>query len=226
MKTKNNLIDQMEIVKDNKLYAVNIHLKSGQIVHLEHLEKGKKDAYVNYVRTGTEKMLIETSRQVWRILPDDVERLEVKAYNSQQANGVYPFMRFLMARSRMETSTFTRFITFFIILFIVSIGVQMGIAIAEKDPFSILLSPSLFIPYLEGAASFFKKGAMILVFIMFVLNVLDFILKPTEEFFILDDDRSILEGTKLLHVIITLSCLVVSMLFSGYLFNILGKIIG
>ncbi len=137
MKVKNNLFDQLESVKDGKLYAVNIHLKSGQTIHLEHLEKGEKDAYINYVRSGRDKMLIETNKMVWRILPDDIERVEVKSYNNQQANGLYPLMRVAMTKSRLDTDTFTRFIFFFMLLLIATVVFNIFRAVIIEDPITI-----------------------------------------------------------------------------------------
>ncbi len=223
MRTRNNLFDGMEKESDGKLYAVNIQLKSGEVIHLEHLEKGEKDAYVNYVRTGKDKMLIETSKQVWRILPDDIERLDVKAYNTSQANGVYPFMRFLMVRSRMETETFTKFIWYFVWLLIGSVVIKLGEAAIVENT-SILNDFSIIGDYLSEARPLFVKFSWVLIAIMFVLNLLDLILKPTEKFYILDEERSVLEDTKLLHILITLGCMVGFMLVNSFVFPIIESI--
>ncbi len=186
MKVKNSLFDQLESVKDGKLYAVNVHLKSGQTVHLEHLEKGEKDAYINYVRSGKDKMLIETKKMVWRILPDDIERVEVKSYNKQQANGLYPVMRIAMTKSRLDTEIFTRFIFYFILLLIASVVFQIFRAMLIEDPMAILADYTLLAPFMGAASEMFVQFSWILVFIMLALNALDLILSSAEKFYILE----------------------------------------
>ncbi len=222
MRMKNNLFDQLEIVKDGKLYAVNIHLKSGQIVHLEHLEKGEKDAYVNHARNGKDKMLIETNKTVWRILPDDIERIEVKSYNKQQANGVYPFMRIVMTKSRLDTSIFTRFIFFFIVLLVVSVAFQVVRGMLIEDPMAILTDYTLLAPYMADASKMFVKFSWMLVIAMAVLNVIDLILGSTEKFYILDEERSMLEGTKVFHILITIGCLIGFKVVNSLFFSLLN----
>ncbi|PID80030.1 MAG: hypothetical protein CSB19_01120 [Clostridiales bacterium] len=225
MRMKNNLFDQLEPVKDGKLYAVNIHLKSGQVVHLEHLQKGEKDAYINYTRSGREKMLIETNKMVWRILPDDIERVEVKSYNTQQANGVYPFMKYAMTRSRLDTSVFTRFILYFFLALIGSVGFQIVKALVIEDPMSVLVDYRLLVPYINDASDLFVQISWLLVVVMLGINVIDLLLKSTEKFYILDENRSFLEGTKIFHLIITLACLLGFKLVNAAFFGIVGKLL-
>ncbi len=208
MRVKNNLFDQLESVKDGKLYAVNIHLKSGQIIHLEHLEKGEKDAYINYVRSGRDKMLIETNKLVWRILPDDIERVEVKSYNKQQANGIYPLMRVAMTKSRLDTEMFTRFIFYFILLLIASVVFNIFRAMLIEDPMAILTDFTLLAPFMADASKMFVQFSWLLVVVMLALNVLDLILSSAEKFYILDDERTLLEGTKVFHLMITIGCII------------------
>ncbi len=222
MKMKNNLFDQLETVKDGKLYAVNIHLKSGQVVHLEHLEKGEKDAYVNHARSGREKMLIETNKTVWRILPDDIERVDVKSYNNHQAKGLYPFMRIVMTKSRLDSSLFTRFIFYFIVLLVASVAFQVVRGMLIEDPMAILADYTLLAPFMEAASKMFVKFSWLLIIVMFALNILDLILGSTEKFYILDEDRSALEGTKVLHLLITLGCLVGFKLVNSVFFGLLN----
>ncbi len=224
MRVKNNLFDQLESVKDGKLYAVNVHLKSGQIIHLEHLEKGEKDAYINYVRNGREKMLIETNKLVWRILPDDIERVEVKSYNNQQANGLYPIMRIAMTKSRLETDLFTRFIFYFILLLIVSVLFNIFRAVLIEDPMTILADYTLLSPFMADASKMFVQFSWILVVVMLALNVLDLILSSAEKFYILDDERTLLEGTKVFHLMITIGCIIGFQLVNWGFFSLLNGI--
>ncbi len=220
MRIKNNLLDGMEKVRDGKLYAVNICLKSGEVVHLEHLEKGEKDAYVNYVRNGTEKMLIESTKQVWRILPDDIEKLDVKAYSKEQGNSVYPFVRFIMAKSRMATETFTRFVGFYVMFLFVAIFIKLAQAgIVENT--DLLNDLSLLKPYLLEAGELFMKVAWLLAFVMMFMNIIDLILRPSEKYYILDEERSVLADTKLLHILITLGCIIGFILMNKIVFGIL-----
>ncbi len=224
MKVKNNLFDQLESVKDGKLYAVNIHLKSGQTIHLEHLEKGEKDAYINYVRSGRDKMLIETNKMVWRILPDDIERVEVKSYNNQQANGLYPLMRVAMTKSRLDTDTFTRFIFFFMLLLIATVVFNIFRAVIIEDPMAILADYTLLAPFMADASKMFVQFSWLLVAVMLALNVLDLALSSPEKFYILDDERTLLEGTKVFHLLITIGCAIGFQVVNWGFFNALNKL--
>ncbi len=224
MRMKNNLFDQLESVKDGKLYAVNIHLKSGQVIHLEHLEKGEKDAYINYTRIGKEKMLIETNKMVWRIMPDDIERVEVKSYNKQQAKGLYPLMRIAMTRSRLDTTLFSRFIVYFILLLLAMVGFQVLRAMLIEDPMSILADYTLLAPYMGDASKMFVQFSWMLIIVMFILNIIDLILVSTEKFYILDDERAPLEGTKLFHLLITIGCIIGFKVVNSLFFSLLEGI--
>ncbi len=224
MRIKNNLLDGMEKQTDGRLYAVNICLKSGEVVHLEQLEKGEKDAYVNYVRNGREKMLIETSKQVWRIMPDDIERLDVKSYTMQQENGVYPFMRFLMVKSRMATETFMRFITFYILILVGAIILKLGQAGVVENT-DLLNDFSLLRGYLFEAGEIFIKLSWLLAIVMIFLNVVDLVLRPTEKFYILDEERSVLEDTKLLHLLITIGCIIGFVIVHKIVFGVMIDIL-
>lgn len=203
MKIKNNIIDQLEPVKDNKSYAVNITLKSGEVIYLESLTKGEKDGYLGYVKIGTEVMLIEIGRTIWRIMPEDIEKMDVKAYSAVKSTGIYPVMKVLMAKSRMESATFLRFIVLFVAVFVLALVAVLGKSLVDNEIMNVLFDSSVRSEYLQLAVTWIDLGYKLIIMVMLATNILDLILKPVEAFHIIDNDRHFLSGTKTLHVLIT-----------------------
>jgi hypothetical protein len=203
MNIKNNLFDQMENIDDGKIYAVNISLKSGEVIYLESLSKSEKDAYIAYVKSGTDVMLLEMGKTIWRIQPSDIEKLDVKSYSSTHEVGIYPIMKVLMAKSRMESSTFTRFITLFIGVFVLALIGVLAKSLIDGEIMNVLFDSVIRNSYLELGFEWIGLSFKVIVILMLFANIVDLILKPVEAFHIIDHDRHFLAGTKTLHVLIT-----------------------
>lgn len=205
MKLKNNLFDGVEYEKDGHYYAVNLWLKSGQRIYLEDLPKGEKDAYVSFVRDGGETMLLQNAETLWRISPEDVERVDVKMYGETTQKSVYPLLRIFLAKSRMATETFGNIIRLYLVVMMVV--VLAGIVKAFKDGalMGILFDKAIMAEYAGTMINWMEAGFLVVFSIMVVANLADFAMKPLESYHVIDPDRHILYGTKTAHLLMTIA---------------------
>lgn len=205
MKLKNNLLDGVEYETDGHYYAVNLWLKSGQRIYLEDLPKGEKDAYVSFVRDGGETMLLQNSETLWRIRPEDVERVDVKMYGETTQKSVYPLLRIFLAKSRMATETFGNIIRLYLVVMMVVVLAGIVKAFRDGALMGILFDKVIMAEYAGTMINWMEAGFLVVFSIMVVANLADFAMKPLESYHVIDPERHFLYGTKTAHLLMTIA---------------------
>lgn len=209
MTIKNNIIDLLEHLDDGSYYAVNLVLKSGNTIYLENLSKGEKDSYLAYAKQGTTLMLISDEKTLWRVMPQDIERVDVKEYQNTLAKGVYPLLKVFMAKSHFTSNTFFNLARIFILVIMLTVFAGMGIALQKGDLIGLLFDQELLQEYVQMVFKWSERGFYALLVVMLITNVADFVMRPVESFHILDVNRQFLAETKLLNLLITLAFIIV-----------------
>lgn len=217
MKYSNNLIDKAQLAKDSNFYAVNLWLKSGQKVYLEDLTVGEKDAYLQYVKSGQSLMIISMGDTMWRLLPNDIERIEVKAYTESTQKSVYPLLRIFLAKSRIATETFAHLIRLYLLVIMISVFAGVAKAFKDGDLMGLLFDPTVLSEYILWIINWLEKGFLVVFFAMAAVNVFDFILKPLEKYHVIDSERSIFAGSKTAHLMWTVSFAIAFIVFKQVL---------
>lgn len=205
MKYKNVAVDQLERVSDGKLYAVNILLKSGETVHLEGLDKGQKDAYVLFAKHGGLPMLLESKQTLWRIQAEDVQRLDIKSYSEEQDGFLYPVLRFIMGQSRVNTSLYIKGLQVFIFWSVAAAILSIAKAVMDGNVLEIFLERDVMADILVSTVNMIQTGLKFIVIYVVLLAGIDMALKPLERFYIIDEERPIIAGTKLSHLLLTIA---------------------
>lgn len=209
MTIQNNLFDLLEHQDDGYNYAVNLVLKSGNTIYLENLKKGEKDSYLAYAKQGTILMLISDEKTLWRVMPQDIERVDVKAYQNGLAKSIYPLLKFFMGKSHFTSDTFFNLARLFILVIILTVFAGMGIALQKGDLISLLFDQALLQEYIQMIFKWSEMGFYALLLVMIITNIADFFMRPVESFHILDLKRQFLAETKLLNLLITLAFVII-----------------
>jgi hypothetical protein len=212
---RNSLFEHLEHSDDGKHYAVNITLKSGSVVYLEGLKKGEKDSYLAYAKTGKDPMILTGDKNLWRILPSDIEKIDVKAYGDSYAKGVYPFMKIFMAKSRMQADTFFSIARIFIVVVLLAIIAGAAQALKDGDLLNLIFEKDLLAVYIATMMGWIEQGFLAILAMLVFANLIDFILMPVDQFHILENNRHFLSGTKTLHVLITLGFILFFLVFKS-----------
>lgn len=182
MKIENNLIKTEDYPVSEKLYAITIVLKSGSLIYLSDLYQGEKDAYLSYaISDRNEIMTLKVDRDIWKIKPEDIERIYFDSY-SKSSIKASTFGKLLLAESVVPTSIYFRLIKLSIILIILNF-VFGGIKIfTSGKPIEMLMNGELMSNHISGMMS----GAYFVFFIfglvMFALNVLDFLFETSPKY--------------------------------------------
>lgn len=184
MKIESNLIKAEDYPVSEKLYAVTILLKSGSLIHLNDLYQGEKDAYLSYAASDrNEIMTLQGGNEIWKIKPDDVERVYFEAY-SKSSLKASTFGKLLLAESVLPTSIYVRWIKVSIVLIILNF-VFGGIKVfTSGKPLEMLMNGEMMINHISGMMSGAYFIFFIFALIMFTLNVLDFLFETSPKYMI------------------------------------------
>lgn len=184
MKIENNLIKSDDYSSSDKLYAITILLKSGSMLYLSDLKQGEKDAYLSYATSDRDEiMILKLGTDVWRLKPEDIERIYFESY-SKSSLKASSFGKLLLAESFIPTSVYLRLIKIAIILVILNF-ILGGIKIfTSGKPMETLMNGELMFAHISQIMSGIYFVFFLFALVMFAMNILDFLFETSPKYMI------------------------------------------
>lgn len=193
------------------LYALSIHLKYGEILHVESVDKETKDSYLNLAKNAGGKMLIESKEEVRQLLSDDIAKVSVVAYDETYLKVWHPLKRITMGESSLPRFVFSVIVKLFIFLSLVLALAQLSLKVIDGTIMDVLFDPVQFSNLASVILAQIKLLFRYTFFLMILLHILDMALSFRKVFYINQDGAPWVEHTVTSHMLITL------MLFAGYI---------
>ncbi len=220
MNIRNSIIDQLEHETDKYTYALNIGLKSGEVVYLDGVNLGEKNAYLNFAKYSKEMMLLEIDDALYRINAEDIESINVKKYNTSSGGITNLLSYLLLSKGRFTKSTYIVWIKWFVVAAIFSILYAAFKYISSGDLLSVVMDSSTFGNIIQNSVEYIKLCFMVIFGIQVLLFIIDLVLPPKEAYKRIKPYSGYAEPAKLGNLLVILSFAIVYIAFT----SMIGKI--
>lgn len=189
--------------KRHVMYALSIHMKYGEVLHVEGLNKEEKDAYFKLARDKDATMIVEDKTSVRHLLSKDIAKVSVKAYDEKYEKVYHPLEKILFSESSMGRRVFTLIIKAFVILSILSIVGMFGVAMLEGDIMDVFFDSAVLSETILKGFDLMNKIFGLTVLVMAILNILDLGLGLRSHYYINQDGADPVEYSRVSNVLVT-----------------------
>lgn len=197
-----------------KMYALSVHMKYGEVLHIEGVNKEEKDNYIALCKQSDGEMIIEDKFEVRHLLSQDIAKVSVVPYDKSYERVWHPLKKMVLSESTVRRSTFSALIKAFFLLALVAVVAVLGMKVIDGTILDVFFDASLFAQTLEEVMDYIGLIFKYLFFLMVILGILDMLLGLKNNFPINQDganeiDQSIL-GNIIVIAIFGVACLIAS----------------
>lgn len=193
------------------LYALSVHLKYGEVLHVESVDKETKDAYLNLAKTSGETMLLETKTEVRHLKSDDIAKVSIVAYDENYLKVWHPLKRIFFSESSFARYLFSFIVKLFVFTCVVLGIAQLGLKVIDGTIMEALFDPMQFKNMMIALTSQIGTLFKFTMIFMVLWHFLDMALSFRKTYYINQDGAPWVEHTVSSHMSITI------LLFVGYM---------
>lgn len=190
-------------------YALSIHMKYGEVLHVEDLTKEEKDQYFELARHDDRSLIVEDAVSVRHILGKDIAKISVKAYDEQYEKLIHPIEKMMFSETTLGRKLFSTIIKVFVgVSFLGMIGV-FALAMIEGNILDVFFDPKLFGATILKGFDFIKTLFNYTVILMILMNLIDLVLGLRSDYYINQDGEQSAETSRLSNVVVTAAFIVI-----------------
>lgn len=190
-------------------YALSIHMKYGEVLHVEDLTKDEKDQYFELARHDDRSLIVEDTTSVRHILGKDIAKISVKAYDDQYEKLIHPLEKMMFSESTLGRKLFSTIIKAFVgVSFLGMIGV-FGLAMIEGNVLDVFFDPKLLGATVVKGFDFIKTLFNYTVILLILLNLVDLVLGLRADYYINQDGEQPAETSRLSNTFVTAAFIVI-----------------
>ncbi|MBS7527583.1 hypothetical protein KHM83_12935 [Fusibacter paucivorans] len=185
------------------LYALSIHMKYGEVLHVEGIDREERDQYLALAKAAGSTMLLETKHEVRQLRSDDIAKVSIISYNANYINTWHLAKRMLLGESSIGRWIFGFMIKFFVFLCFVIAIAQLGLRVIDGTIMDVLFDPTQFVAVIDAALVQMKTVFNYVVVFMILLHLLDMVLALRNDYYINQDGAPWVEQTTAANFILT-----------------------
>ena len=191
-------------VKPNVMYALSIHMKYGEVLHIEGLNKEEKDRYFDLARKEDGTMLVEDKASVIHLLSRDIAKISVKAYDEKYERVYHPLEKMIFSESSIGRRPFSTIIKSFIVLAVLSIVGVFGVAMLGGNIMDVFFDRTLFTETLLKGFDLMNKIFSFTAVLMILLNIVDIGFGYKAHYYINQDGSDPVEYSRISNLIVSI----------------------
>jgi len=210
--------------KSKVMYALSIHMKYGEVLHVEGLNKEEKDRYFELARHENNTMLVEDKTTVVNLLGKDIAKISVKAYDEKYEKIYHPIEKMLFSESSIGRRPFSFVIKSFVVLAILSVLGMFGVEVIKGDIMTVLFDGALlseaFLKGFDLMNKIFSFTSVLLV----IMSLIDIALGFKSHYYINQDGSEPVEFSRLSNAVVTVAFIIVVMIAKTILESVAGML--
>lgn len=210
--------------KSQVMYALSIHMKYGEVLHIEGLNKEEKDRYFELARNENANMLVEDKYSVINLLSKDIAKISIKAYDERYQKIYHPLEKMLFSESGFGRRTFTLIIKAFVIIAVLSIIGMFGLTVIDGTVMDVLFDGKMFMETTMKGLDLAGKFFSLTVALMFVLNIIDIGLGYKAHYYINQDGSEPVIHSRVSNLVVTIAFIIVYMVAKGVINQFAGML--
>ncbi len=197
--------------KSKVMYALSIHMKYGEVLHIEGLNKEEKDRYFELARKEDGTMLVEDKTSVIHLLSRDIAKISVKAYDEKYERIYHPLEKMIFSESSVGRRPFSLIIKSFIILAVLSIIGVFGVAMLSGDIMEVFFDKTIFSETLLKGFNLMGKIFSFTAVLLILLNIVDIGLGYKAHYYINQDGSEPVEYSRISNLLVSIVFIIVFM---------------
>jgi len=195
--------------KDQSLhYALSIHLKYGEVLHVEGIDEAERDKYLAVAKTHGETMLIESHDEVRILRNEDIAKVSTVAYNASYLSSWHIGKRIFLNESTIGRRVFTLLIKFFIFLCVMIGMMQLGLRVIDGTIMDVLFDPSKFMKLLNDVINQMGSVFAYIFVVMILLHLVDMLFGFRKTYYINQDGAPWVETSVLSNFYVTIGLVI------------------
>lgn len=195
--------------KARVMYALSIHMKYGEVLHIEGLNKEEKDRYFELARNENASMLVEDKTSVINLLSKDIAKISVKAYDEKYEKIYHPIEKMIFSESSFGRKIFTLIIKAFVVLALLSVLGMLGLTVIDGTVMDVLFDGELLMETVSKGFDLAGKFFSLTIALMLILNVVDIGLGYKAHYYINQDGSDPVEYSRISNLLVTIAFIVV-----------------
>lgn len=204
-----------------KMYALSVHMKYGEVLHIEGVNKEEKDNYMALCKANDGEMILEDRYEVRHLLSQDIAKVSVVPYDKSYERVWHPLKKMVFSESTIRRTTFSALIKAFFLLALVAVVAVLGMKVIDGTILDVFFDGTLFSETLAQVMDYIGLIFKYLFFLMILLGVLDMLLGLRNNFPINQDGSDEIDQPILGNIIIIGIFGIVCLIASG----IIGKML-
>ncbi len=208
-------------VKPKVMYALSIHMKYGEVLHIEGLNKEEKDKYFELARKEDSTMLVEDKTSVIHLLSRDIAKISVKAYDEKYERIYHPLEKMVFSESSVGRRPFSFIIKTFIVLAILSIISVFGVAMLSGNIMDVFFDPEVLSETLTKGFDLMNKIFVFTAVVLIMLSIIDIGLGYRAHYYINQDGSDPVEYSRISNLVVSIVFIVVFMIAKTLLSSVM-----
>ncbi len=208
-------------VKPKVMYALSIHMKYGEVLHIEGLNKEEKDKYFELARKEDSTMLVEDKTSVIHLLSRDIAKISVKAYDEKYERVYHPLEKMVFSESSVGRRSFSFIIKTFIVLAILSILSAFGVAMLSGNIMDVFFDAEVLVETLTKGFDLMNKIFFFTAVLLIMLSIIDIGLGYRAHYYINQDGSDPVEHSRISNLVVSIVFIVVFLVVKTLLSSVL-----
>jgi hypothetical protein len=211
-------------VKPKVMYALSIHMKYGEVLHIEGLNKEEKDKYFELARKEDSTMLVEDKTSVIHLLSRDIAKISVKAYDEKYERVYHPLEKMVFSESSVGRRSFSFIIKTFIVLAILSILSAFGVAMLSGNIMDVFFDAEVLVETLTKGFDLMNKIFFFTAVVLIMLSIIDIGLGYRAHYYINQDGSDPVEYSRISNLVVSVVFIIIFMVVKTLLSSVLTMI--
>lgn len=186
-----------------KMYSLCIHLKYGDILHVEDLNSAEKDVYFDLSRKSGGTLLLETKSEIRNLCSEDISRITSVAYDKQYKDGMHRVKSMLFSESSIGNVLFSLIPKLFYVIAVILGIASIAATVIDGSIFDMLTESSLILDLMNSTLASIAILFKVVFVTMLVLNIVDFVLPLDEEYFVNRDGMEEVDCSRISNLLMT-----------------------
>ena len=160
--------------QEHKLHALSIHMKYGEVLHIDDISKERKENYLKLCTEMNTSIIVEEEDSIRNLLSQDVAKISVKEYSHEYRGYFFPLKKALLSESALGRRFYSMIIKLFVMFAVLIVIGLMGLKVVEGNIIDVMFDPDLLRALLNEMLDMIGKLFKYTVILMLLANLVDY----------------------------------------------------
>jgi len=197
-------MNEPKIIKNQEaIYAISIHLKYGEVLHLEDIDAETKNTYLDLCRNPSKSILIENNNSIRNLFGTDIAKISVVAYDEKYRTVWHPVKKMFLSESTLGRRTFSTIIKIFIFMMFMAVIGILSSKVIDGTIMDVIFDPKLFAQTFGEALDIIQSVFSYTFVALIILNIVDVLLGVKAQYNVNQDGSIPVENSALNNIELT-----------------------